>query len=155
MKSLIPLAALVLCAMTSRVATASLGDDVTSVEADRVHMKAAAIATSRSALYTVHEMQAAGGTTVREFASADGIVFAVTWKGPFKPDLRQALGRYFQAYQDAPRAKRQGHSHDVVEQPGLIVHSSGRMRAFVGIAYVPQLVPAGVSVDQLEGQSFQ
>ncbi len=155
MKKLIPFLALLLAAMASHGVMASLGGDVASVESDRAHMKAAAVTRSESALYTVHEMQTASGTTVREFASPAGIVFAVTWKGPFKPDLRQALGKYFQTYQEAPRAQRYGHSRDVLEQPDLVVHSSGRLRAFFGTAYVPQLMPAGVSIEQLEGQSLQ
>jgi hypothetical protein len=112
-------------------------------------MKAARLTpSSPSALYTVHEMQTPAGTTVREFANADGIVFAVSWKGPFQPDLRQALGTYFDEYKTAPRARRYGHSHDIVEQPGLVVHSTGHMRSFAGIAYVPQLIPAGMALSQ-------
>jgi hypothetical protein len=143
------------CVATSPAVLASLGGDVASVESDRVQMKAAAVRTSQSALYTVHQIQTPSGTTVREFANAAGTVFAVTWKGPFMPDLRQTLGTYFQTYQTAPRAKRYGHSRDILELPGLVVHSTGRMRAFRGNAYVPQLVPAGVSIDQLDAQSFQ
>ena len=145
--------AVVACVLASRAVMASLGGDVTSVESDRVHMKAAAVTSSASALYTVHEMRSASGTTVREFANTDGIVFAVTWRGPFLPDLRQTLGTYFTTYQTAPRTKRYGHAHGILEQPDLVVHSSGHLRAFVGAAYVPQLVPAGVSIDQLNGQS--
>jgi hypothetical protein len=148
MKTLLPAAALG-CLLSSRIALATLGGDVSSVESDRIHMKAAAVTSTASALYTVHEMQTPDGTTIREFANASGTVFAVTWKGPFPPDLRQTLGSYFQKYQTAPRAKRSGHSHDSVEQPDLVVHSGGHLRAFVGSAYVPQLVPAGVSIDQL------
>ncbi len=127
----------------------SLGGDVTSVEADRVHMKATA-RTSQTTLYSVHEVLSPYGTSVREFVSPAGIVFAVTWKGPFMPDLRQTLGAYFSSYESASHAGRFGHSHVVVKQPDLVVRSSGRPRAFFGIAYVPQLVPAGVSIDQLQ-----
>ena len=37
----------------------------------------------------------------------------------------------------------------MVRQPGLVVHSGGHMRAFVGHAYVPQLVPAGVATGEI------
>jgi hypothetical protein len=142
-----------LCA--PRAVMASLGGDVTTVEADRVHMKSASVKSTQSALYSVHELQTPSGTTVREFADDNGIVFAVTWHGPFLPDLRQTLGAYFEAYQSAPRAKRYGHSHNIVEEPGLVVHSNGHMRSFSGIAYVPQLVPTGVSIGQLSSSSNQ
>lgn len=148
MRTLINIAALG-CLLASRGALATLGGDVSSVESDRVHMKAASVTTTATDLYTVHQMQTPGGTTVREYASSNGIVFAVTWSGPFPPDLRQALGTYFQTYQTAPRAKRYGHTHDVLTQPNLVVHSGGHLRAFFGSAYVPQLVPAGVAIDQL------
>ncbi len=147
-KTLIKAAALG-CLLASRAATATLGGDVSSVESDRAHMKAASVATTTSDLYTAHEMQTPSGTTVREYANSDGIVFAVTWRGPFPADLRQTLGTYFQTYQNAPRAKRHGHRLDVLEQPDLVVHSGGRLRAFVGSAYVPQLVPTGVNIEQL------
>ena len=45
--------------------------------------------------YTVHEMRASTGTTVREYVSASGKVFGVAWEGPTLPDLRQVLGVYF------------------------------------------------------------
>ncbi len=142
-------AAAVGCLLLSRAALATLGADVSSVESDRASMKASAITTTASDLYTVHEMQTPSGTTIREFANAAGTVFAVTWRGPFPPNLRQTLGSYFQTYQTAPRAKHVGHAHDIVEQPGLVVHASGHVRSFIGQAFVPQLVPAGVSIDQL------
>jgi hypothetical protein len=137
------------CLLLSRAALATLGADVSSVESDRVHLKAAAVTTTASDLYTLHQMQMPNGTIVREFANADGIVFAVTWRGPFPPDLRQTLGTYFQKYQSAPRAGPHGHTHDVVQEPDLVVHSGGHLRAFLGNAYVPQLVPQGVSIEQL------
>ena len=143
------LAAAAICALFSHVATASLGGDVTSVESDRVKMKASVVTTSQSALYTVHEMQSSRGTTVREFATPAGIVFAVMWNGPFMPDLRQTLGTYFETYQSAPRDRRYGHSHAILERPELVVLSGGHPRAFTGSAYAPLLVPAGVSIDQL------
>ncbi len=148
MKTLINAAALG-CLLASSAALATLGGDVSSVESDRVHMKAAAVVATASGLYTLHEMQTPSGTTVREYANSDGVVFAVTWSGPFPPDLRQTLGTYFQTYQGAPRAKRYGHTHDVLSQPNLVVHSAGHLRAFVGSAYVPQLVPAGIAIEQL------
>lgn len=137
------------CLLASRAVLATLGGPVSSVEADRVRMKAAAVTTTATTLYTVHEMQTPAGATIREFANADGIVFALMWHGPFPPDLRQALGTYFEQYRTAPRAMRSGHAHDSVEQPDVVVHSSGHLRAFSGNAYVPQLMPPGVSIQQL------
>jgi hypothetical protein len=146
---LLLLPALALSAGLPTFVYAALGGDITSVEADRVRMKATLL-TSQSALYTVHQMQTPYGTTVREFASPSGTVFAVTWQGPFLPDLRQTLGAYFPIYETAPRTAHSGHSHVAVERSDLVVRSGGHPRAFFGLAYVPRLVPAGVSIDQLQ-----
>lgn len=131
------------------VAAAALGGNVSSVEADRAHMKAQLVR-SEAALFTVHQLQTANGTTVRELVSAAGVVFAVTWKGPFLPDLRQMLGTYFPSYEAAPRAGNSSHSHFAVQRSDLVVLSRGHLRAYSGLAYVPSLVPAGLPIDQLQ-----
>jgi hypothetical protein len=131
------------------IAAAALGADVSTVAADGVRMKATVL-TTQQALYSVHEMLTPSGTTVREFVAPSGWVFAVTWQGPFLPDLRQTLGTYFEAYQSAPRSKQAGRTRLLLDQPDLVVHSVGHPRAFFGRAYVPKLVPAGVAVEQLQ-----
>ncbi len=105
--------------------------------------------TSATELYSVQELQAPSGTIVREFISPSGVVFAVAWRGPRLPDLRQTLGSYFEPYQSALRAKHVGHAHGVVELPDLIVHSGGHQRAFIGQAYLPALLPPGVALGDL------
>ena len=143
------LAPIALSVALPSITQAALGGTEASVEVDRVRMKAA-LKTSQTALYTVHEMQTPSGITVREFVSPAGVVFAVTWQGPFMPDLRQALGAYFPLYQTAPPTGRSGHAHRAVERPDLVVRSAGHLRSFFGLAYVPRLVPAGVAADQLK-----
>ncbi|MDB6042184.1 MAG: hypothetical protein JWM63_735 [Gammaproteobacteria bacterium] len=141
--------ALAVFATAPGVAAAALGGNVSSVEADRAHMKAQLVR-SEAALFTVHQLQTANGTTVRELVSAAGVVFAVTWKGPFLPDLRQTLGTYFPSYEAAPRAGNSGHSHFAVQRADLVVLSRGHLRAYSGLAYVPSLVPTGLTIDQLQ-----
>jgi hypothetical protein len=129
-------------------ATAALGGDATSLQSDLAHMKAS-LRTSPGAKFTVHEMTLPYGTTVREYMSPQGAVFAVTWKGPVKPDLRQLMGNYFDQYLQAAPNTRGAHSAAVLMQPNLVVRSTGHMRAFSGHAYLPQLMPAGVSAADL------
>ena len=129
---------------------ASLGGDVSSVQADRVRMQGALLQVTGTGAYTLHEMRAASGTIVREFVSPAGTVFGVAWQGPSVPDLRQLLGIYFEPYMQAAQAAqkaRSGHGPLVIEQPGFVVERSGHARAFAGRAYVPQLLPAGVLPD--------
>jgi len=130
-------------------ALAALGDDVTTVENDRVKMKGQ-LRVTPAAGYTVHEIQTPAGTVVREYVSAAGKVFAVSWSGPVLPDFRQTLGRYFDQYNASASAPRVGRRHMNIDQPGLVVHSSGHMRAFFGHAYVPALLPPNFSVDEIK-----
>ena len=81
------------------------------------------------------------GTRVREFVGTDGKVFAVAWNGPTVPNLRQALGRYFDAYVTEAKNKHAGHGQLQVSQSDLVVQSGGHMRAFAGRAYLPQSIP--------------
>jgi hypothetical protein len=68
--------------------------------------------------------------------------------------LRQVLGTYFARFQSAAAAAHQArpgiHRQFSIAQPDLVVQSGGRLRSFHGLAYVPALVPDGVSVDQLQ-----
>ena len=133
----------------SPFASATLGENSTSIENDRVSMSASLRMLS-AANYTVHEIQTPSGTTLREFVSPAGTVFAVTWQGPLMPDLRQTLGRYFDRYVEAAaNGKHAGQRHLAISEPDLVVESNGRMRSFSGRAYVPQLLPQDVTVEEI------
>lgn len=131
---------------------ASLGGDVTSVETDRAKMQGTLRTTSADS-YTMHEIQTSTGVVVKEYVSPTGKVFAVTWRGPFHPDLRQLLGPYFDQYTQAvqdQRAQRRGRGPVLIQQPGLVVQITGHVRSFWGKAYVPQLLPATVHAEDLQ-----
>ena len=114
-------------------------------------MKAQLRAKTSQSVYTVHEMQTTDGIVVREFISAQGRVFAVSWRGPSKPDLRALLGDSFDRFVSGTQARGPGsHHHLQVRGPDLVVQSSGHMRAMFGRAWLPQLVPAGLEVETLE-----
>jgi len=110
-------------------------------------MKASTRIAPATTNYTVHAIQAPSGTTVREYVSEDGMVFAVAWQGPFLPDLRQALGRYFERYSNAASAK--GRRQVAVSESDFVVQSGGRMRSFSGRAYLPPLLPQGFTLEDL------
>ncbi len=127
-------------------AFAALGGDATSVQADLARMKGALRITSTAGV-TVHEITTSYGTVVREYLTPADKVFAVSWHGPVIPDLRQMLGGYYGQYEQAASAPHLGgHRHLAIEQPGLVVQSSGRMRAFYGRAWAPDLLPQNFSV---------
>jgi hypothetical protein len=130
------------------LASATLGEPEASVAADGVELQGS-IKASDQGMYRVHEIQLPSGTLVREYAGLDGAVFAVTWHGPYVPNLRQLFGRYFDAYVGAAKTPHADHHHLVVKQGDLVVEASGHMRAFNGRAYLPQAIPNGLSIGDL------
>jgi hypothetical protein len=132
-------------------ALASLGGDVASVQSDQAKMQGS-LRTSSNNSYTVHELQAPTGVAVKEYVSPSGKVFAVTWQGPFHPDLRQLLGPYFDQFaqaEQAQHAQRHGHGPVSIQQAGLVVQISGHMKSFSGKAYIPQMLPAGIHSEDI------
>jgi hypothetical protein len=140
---------LLLAALVPLEAAAALGGPASSVAADQTHMKAMR-EVKASPAYTVHEITTPTGTVVREFVSpASGKVFAVTWQGPFMPDLQQVLGDHFATFVAAAGKERIGRSNASVNRPEVVIHSGGHMRAFEGKAYLPDQLPEGVHLDDI------
>ena len=132
-------------------ALAALGGDLSSVQTDQAHMKAS-LKTTTGQAYTLHEIKTQMGTIVHEFASADGRVFAVAWHGPSMPPMEQILGTYFQQFSagvQAHHAAHVGRSPLNIQDPGLVVQSTGHARAYFGRAYVPGMLPPGITPDQI------
>lgn len=106
----------------------------------------------RTALYQGFETRHDTGTAVREFADAQGVVFAVTWQGPVLPPMNTLLADYHPAFQAQAEAIRKSGRRSAslrIQSDALVLQSRGRMRQFVGFAYVPARVPAGVQIDTL------
>ena len=98
--------------------------------------------------FTRHDLTRAHGGSGREFADAQGQVFAVTWAGPGKPDLRTLLGRHFAALQASAAHGRAAHAlrrPPQVSQADLQIQTAGHMGWFHGVAFIPSLAPAGFS----------
>ena len=124
-------------------ASAALGGDFASVDKD-VRYTRGSLSIRNAGGYNVYEIGSPLGTTIREFVSPTGTVFAVTWEGPFVPEMRQVLGAYFDRYSEALHAaagKSRGRGPLRVQQPGLVFEIGGHMGWFYGRAYVPQNVP--------------
>jgi len=130
------------------LASAALGEPESSVLTDAAQLQGSVKQTNQGS-YRLHEIQLASGTLVREYAGLDGNVFAITWHGPYVPNLKQILGPYFDAYVAAARAPHADHHHLKVSQGDLVVEASGHMRAFNGRAYLPRAIPAGLAVGEL------
>jgi Protein of unknown function (DUF2844) len=139
-------------------AWASLGGDVSTIQADQVQLQGTRrVVTAQSSTgqaYTVHEIQTANGTVVREYLSSSGMVFGLAWRGHWPPNMRQLLGSYAEPYTQAVNAQqknsRPGRRPLVVEQPGLVVQMGGHPRAFAGMAYIPDMLPQGVKAEDIQ-----
>ena len=133
-------------------AFAALGGDLSSVHADQANMKAS-LKTTINPAYTMHEIKTPMGTIVHEFASADGKVFGVAWRGPSMPPMQQILGTYFQQFSDEVQAHHSPTVHRAplnIQTPGLVVQSNGHPRGYFGRAYVPGMLPQGVTPAQIQ-----
>jgi len=133
-------------------ALAALGGDVTSVHEDQAQMKGT-LKTTKAAAYTVHQITAPGNTVIKEYVSPAGKVFAVTWHGPFIPNMQQLLGTYFDQFAEAAKAQREsgpGHRPVTINQPGLVFQNGGHMRSYFGKAYLPMMFPQGVTKDEIQ-----
>jgi len=150
--SLLALAAVALSAAPASPALASLGGNADSVSTDSSALKGQ-LRSTPSVQYDVQEITS-GILVVREYVTRSGQVFAVTWQGPVLPNLQQLLGDYFARFQSTAVAAHQAnpgiHRQLSIAQSDLVVQSSGRLRSFRGLAYLPSLLPAGVSVSELQ-----
>jgi hypothetical protein len=144
-------ASAVLSCVFSQPASATLGGDLASVLADGDHMKGA-IRTSQAPAYALHEIESPNHVFVREYMSAEGKVFGVAWNGPFRPDLQQILGKYFDQFTqavEAQRVARPGRHPITATQPGLVVEMGGHMRVLSGRAYIPDMLPESVRGEEV------
>jgi hypothetical protein len=135
------------CALTVP-AHATLGQPAGSVVSDETNMRATLHSSAALAAYTVHTITLPSGTVVREYVAGNGVVFGVAWDGPTLPDLKATLGAAFDRYVAANATRRA--SPLAVSASDLVVYSAGHLRAFVGHAYLPQAVPAGVDVGVIQ-----
>lgn len=132
---------------------AALGGDASSVEADRLQMRATRQAARAAVLQgSVQEIRLADGSSIRQFINARGIVYAVAWSTRTKPDFALLLGQHASTFDAgaAATAREPGLKRSVtVDQGDVVVVSSGRPGAFVGRAWLKSELPAGARADAL------
>ena len=130
---------------------ATLGEFEDSVAADQKALSAVKPATTVRQGYTIHEFTT-DGTVVREYVSPSGIVFGIAWNGLTHPDLKPLLGSYAGEYEAALKRTppKPGISRSArVETDRVVVEKWGQMRNLQGRAYAPDLIPPGVSADEI------
>jgi hypothetical protein len=93
--------------------------------------------------YTVVQHQLDSGTLIQEFVDGSGTVFAVSWSGPFLPDLKELLGAHFDAMAAQGATQGAQHSRLAVQSSDAVIVSTGHMGAFEGRAWLPSRLPPG------------
>jgi Protein of unknown function (DUF2844) len=131
-------------------ARASLGGDAASVVADAGALHGEVQSTILQQ-FEIQEIVTDNGIRIREFLNRDGIVFAVTWAAPVMPDLQRLLGAQFPVYAAALAARDHlGLKRSVrVATADLVVESEGHLRAYVGRAYLPAMIPVDITAAEL------
>jgi hypothetical protein len=129
---------------------ATLGESAASIESDKNVLSAVHRAKTVRDSFTVQEIES-GSTTVREYISPSGVVFGIAWNGLIRPDLTQLLGAYAGEYEEALQQtfRQPGRRRLQVKTNRVVVQQWGHMRNLQGRAYVPSLIPPGVSVDEI------
>lgn len=135
-------------------AQAVLGGSIASIGRDQTALKTQYAEVRRMERYSVHELKQAA-SNIREYASSDGKVFAVTWKGSTQPDLSKLLGKYYdqfkQGRQNAQRGKRfRARGPRVLKTRELVVEQGGHVRNIRGKAYLPEELPVGIKPEDLK-----
>jgi len=132
-------------------AEAFLGGRADSVSRDKQAFKTVQRSTTALNGYTVEEV-VYEATSVREFVSPAGIVFAIAWNGYVHPELTQLLGSYWDEYSTSQQKalRKSGSRRQKLATDNIVVEKWGHMRNLHGRAYVPALVPEGLSTDEIK-----
>jgi hypothetical protein len=157
--------------ITPLPALATLGSDTSSITADQTQLHASTQQLTPSALrgntgatihttaaptilptsVSVQQLTQPDGTVIKEYLS-NGTVFGIAWRGPTPPNLRQLLGNYFPTYSAGVQAANQNGDHApmAIQAEGLVIYSGGHMNLFFGQAFLPALLPQGVTAQAIQ-----
>ena len=94
-RGLLAAGALTACLMgASKEARATLGDGVATVAANELNLRATRSVQSLASGER-HDLVLPSGIVVHQYVSPGGVVYALSWRGPRMPDLRELMGAYF------------------------------------------------------------
>lgn len=131
-------------------AYAGLGATVSTTQKHVLATRAVKLSTATSS-YTRNDQTLEGGVTIHEYQDASGYIFAVSWSGPYHPDLKDLLGDYFDVMKTEtdknPRANRTRLS---VKRSDVQISIGGHMGAFHGKAWIPAKLPSGFTPDDIQ-----
>ena len=129
---------------------AALGEPESSVSADRQFLRGQMRDEVHQG-FRLHQITDANGGVVREYVSPAGKVFAVSWQGPFVPNMQQLLGAYFPYLQQYAQAQTGRHGGPlIIQKDNFVFTSGGHMRWRHGRAYVPSLLPTNLAPEVVQ-----
>ncbi|MDQ5986117.1 MAG: hypothetical protein CSYNP_01835 [Syntrophus sp. SKADARSKE-3] len=130
---------------------ATLGESEDSIDADKAAIEATDLSTEVRNGCRIRVIRS-DAATIREYITPNGIIFAIAWNGLIHPDLTALLGSYAGEYRTAmERTSREpGRRRLRVQTNQVTVEKWGHMRNLQGRAYVPALIPPGVSIDEIK-----
>lgn len=123
------------------ISHAELGGNPASVLAEQKEFNSQLTTNSQNGV-TIYIQTLPSGTVVKEYASATGVIFALSWSGPNIPNLQVLLGNYFNDYLAAIKQSRGAIS---INTNSLVIQSTGMMGAFQGYALLPKKAPIDFS----------
>jgi hypothetical protein len=131
-------------------AHAALGSDIGSVREAQQALHGSLNAEMHAG-YSSAEISTESGIRICQYLNERGVVFAAVWSGPIRPDLQQLLGRFYPEYAVALKQRvALGRQRALrIVTASLVVELGGHLRAYEGRAYVPSLMPAGLSLEEL------
>jgi hypothetical protein len=136
---------------SSQPSQAVLGGSADTISSDRTALQAVHRASTSRSGYSVEEITS-DATTVREFVSPSGVVFGIAWNGFVHPDLMQLLGTYWNEYKSVQQKSERafGRKRQKLTTSTIVVEKWGHMRNLQGRAYLPSMIPAGVTIDEIK-----
>jgi hypothetical protein len=131
--------------------SATLGEEESSISSDEIALNGVSRSTANYNGYKVQEIRSEA-VALREYVAPDGIVFAITWNGLIHPDLTPLLGSYSREYEDGLKQtpRERGRRRLQLKTNQMIVEKWGHMRNLQGRAYLPALIPPGVTVNDIK-----
>jgi hypothetical protein len=130
---------------------ASLGGTLNSIEVDQKTLSAKKPTIKNQKTYFVHEFDS-DGTSIREYVLESGTVFGIAWSGLTHPDLDLLLGKYSKEYTDELQRKprTRGSKTLFLKTHRIVVQKWGHMRNLQGRAYIPTLLPPGMTENDIK-----
>jgi hypothetical protein len=119
-------------------ATLSLGSQVTQASAPA---GVVALRATQGDWTTEDVPQTLQGVTATAYINTAGVVFAVSWTGPYKPDLKALLGPFF------PQMTASIGGTSTASTADFVIVSTGHMRHFQGYALLKSQMPADFNLN--------